>query len=381
MSAANASHNPENTDGVTLKHDQIRPQQHKISLDLLRALAILLVLGRHSFANGLWHWIGWSGVDLFFVLSGFLVSGLIFQEIKTQGDVRLGRFLVRRALKIYPSFYVFLLVSVLAAWMTDRNYETSQLLSEIFYLQSYFDGLWMHTWSLAVEEHFYLVFALVVAFWQRQGLPMSEKRTWLWLIGLPLVLIALRYGYCWPHRAELRFDFTATHLRADGIWLGVILSFSYHFGRLKRWVLDLRWIFILLFVVGMVVLIHWPAGCFVMNTWGMSVLCMGFGGLLCLGLGTEDALNRWLNADKGKSFLRGAMVSLQCIGRHSYSIYLWHLFADNLLAKTGLFGAMGWQDGQFAAGISTVALSVVLGIAVGYLVEIPILRWRNKKFA
>ncbi|NBX63664.1 MAG: acyltransferase, partial [Bacteroidetes bacterium] len=143
MSAANASHNPEKTGGVTLKHDQIRPQQHKISLDLLRALAILLVLGRHSFANGLWHWIGWSGVDLFFVLSGFLVSGLIFQEVKTQGDVRLGRFLVRRALKIYPSFYVFLLVSVLAAWMTDRNYETSQLLSEIFYLQSYFDGLWM----------------------------------------------------------------------------------------------------------------------------------------------------------------------------------------------------------------------------------------------
>ncbi|MEY4193156.1 MAG: hypothetical protein RJA00_1387, partial [Bacteroidota bacterium] len=230
MSAANASHNPENTDGVTLKHDQIRPQQHKISLDLLRALAILLVLGRHSFANGLWHWIGWSGVDLFFVLSGFLVSGLIFQEIKTQGDVRLGRFLVRRALKIYPSFYVFLLVSVLAAWMTDRNYETSQLLSEIFYLQSYFDGLWMHTWSLAVEEHFYLVFALVVAFWQRQGLPIHVGVTLKWLIGILLFWMAIRWGYCWSHRFEPSFDFTATHLRADGIWLGVILSFSYHFG-------------------------------------------------------------------------------------------------------------------------------------------------------
>jgi peptidoglycan/LPS O-acetylase OafA/YrhL len=75
------------------------------------------------------------------------------------------------------------------------------------------------------------------------------------------------------------------------------------------------------------------------------------------------------------------IVSLQFIGRHSYSIYLWHLFADNLLAKMGLFGVMGWQDGQFAAGISTVVFSLVLGTAMGHLVEIPVLRWRNKNFA
>ena len=375
MSAANASHNPENTNGVTLKHDQIRPQQHKISLDLLRALAILLVLGRHSFANGLWHWIGWSGVDLFFVLSGFLVSGLIFQEVKTQGDVRLGRFLVRRALKIYPSFYVFLLVSVLAAWMTDRNYETSQLLSEIFYLQSYFDGLWMHTWSLAVEEHFYLVFALVVAFWQRQGLPIHVGVTLKWLIGLPLVLIALRYGYCWPHRAELRFDFTATHLRADGIWLGVILSFSYHFGSLQQWI-DLRkGAFLLSIVIAVAMLLLFQAGSFVMNTVGILVVALGYGGLLCLGLGMENRLGTIMrDGGWGAQVLR----ILASLGRHSYSIYLWHLLVDNLLMKAGMYATLGWEYGGTAAGLITIVFAILLGITMGTLIELPVLRWRNR---
>ncbi len=375
MSEANASHNPENTDGVTLKHDQIRPQQHKISLDLLRALAILLVLGRHSFANGLWHWIGWSGVDLFFVLSGFLVSGLIFQEIKTQGDVRLGRFLVRRALKIYPSFYVFLLVSVLAAWMTDRNYETSQLLSEIFYLQSYFNGLWMHTWSLAVEEHFYLVFALVVAFWQRQGLPIHVGVTLKWLIGILLFWMAIRWGYCWSHRFEPSFDFTATHLRADGIWLGVILSFSYHFGSLQQWI-DLRkGAFLLSIVIAVAMLLLFPAGSFVMNTMGILVVAFGYGGLLCLGLGMENRLGTIM-----RDGCWGAQVLriLASFGRHSYSIYLWHLLVDNLLMKAGMYATLGWEYGGTAAGLITIVFAILLGISMGTLIELPVLRWRNR---
>lgn len=375
MSAANASHNPENTNGVTLKHDQIRPQQHKISLDLLRALAILLVLGRHSFANGLWHWIGWSGVDLFFVLSGFLVSGLIFQEIKTQGDVRLGRFLVRRALKIYPSFYVFLLVSVLAAWMTDRNYETSQLLSEIFYLQSYFDGLWMHTWSLAVEEHFYLVFALVVAFWQRQGLPIHVGVTLKWLIGILLFWMAIRWGYCWSHRFEPSFDFTATHLRADGIWLGVILSFSYHFGSLQQWI-DLRkGAFLLSIVIAVAMLLLFQAGSFVMNTVGILVVALGYGGLLCLGLGMENRLGTIMrDGGWGAQVLR----ILASLGRHSYSIYLWHLLVDNLLMKAGMYATLGWEYGGTAAGLITIVFAILLGISMGTLIELPVLRWRNR---
>ncbi len=80
-------------------------------LDIVRAIAVVLVIGRHlplmkdtSLALQYWHRIGWVGVDLFFVLSGFLISNLIFEEIKRKGSFDLRRFLVRRALKIYPPF-------------------------------------------------------------------------------------------------------------------------------------------------------------------------------------------------------------------------------------------------------------------------------------
>ena len=86
-----------------------------IGLDLLRLLAIFMVMGRHSelcpadtplkSAWDSWHRNGWVGVELFFVLSGFLVSGLLFAEYKKHGDISVKRFYVRRGLKIYPAFY------------------------------------------------------------------------------------------------------------------------------------------------------------------------------------------------------------------------------------------------------------------------------------
>jgi peptidoglycan/LPS O-acetylase OafA/YrhL len=72
------------------------------SLDVLRALAVLLVMGRHFPYYALWGRVGWIGVDLFFVLSGFLISGLLFQEYKRTGMIDFWRFMFRRGLKIWP---------------------------------------------------------------------------------------------------------------------------------------------------------------------------------------------------------------------------------------------------------------------------------------
>lgn len=355
--------------------------RHKVSLDLLRAVAILMVLGRHSFSSGLWHRLGWSGVDLFFVISGFLVSGLMFGELKNTGNLRIGRFLARRALKIYPSFYLFLLVSLLAAWFTDRSITGLQIISEVFYLQSYIDGMWMHTWSLSVEEHFYLIMAMVLAIWQRRGFPMNVSRTMLLLVMSLCLLIALRFVYCWPHRGENWFAFSATHMRADGIWIGIILAYAYHFGSLQAWLNTKRWLFALVFVIALATLYFFSAGSHAMNTWGMTVVCLGYGGLLCLCLGWESQLQRWKSSEHASATKKRALSVVSTIGKHSYSIYLWHLFADNLLVKLGIFDAMGWVYGGVGAGLCTVGVSVLLGLLMGRIVEGPILRWRNQKFA
>src|SRR5689334_9337029 len=86
------------------------------SIDFLRGIAVILVLFRHHWVgiDALQH-IGWVGVDLFFVLSGFLVSGLLFAEEKKYGKVERFRFLVRRGFKIYPLFYLSLVLTFIAS--------------------------------------------------------------------------------------------------------------------------------------------------------------------------------------------------------------------------------------------------------------------------
>ena len=142
------------------------PSQRNESLDVLRCVAVLLVVGFHLPYYTLWSRIGWIGVDLFFVLSGFLISGLLFQEYKDTGTLSIKRFLIRRGLKIYPSFYL-LMVLVTCLYFLDRStVSTEQLALSWVFLQNYYTGekifmLLAHTWSLAVEEHFYLLLPFV----------------------------------------------------------------------------------------------------------------------------------------------------------------------------------------------------------------------------
>src|SRR5438874_6217145 len=107
-------------------------------LDILRGIAILLVLGRHHDTIPLWSKIGWVGVDLFFVLSGFLISGLLFSEYKTQNSISFKRFFIRRGLKIYPAFYLFLfLTGILSRVVFHTHLLVPHYLHEVFFVQNY----------------------------------------------------------------------------------------------------------------------------------------------------------------------------------------------------------------------------------------------------
>src|SRR5436189_6436623 len=103
-----------------------------LGLDILRVCAVLLVFGRHyptpAEAPEFWKNLvpvmqrgSWIGVDLFFVLSGFLVSGLLFREYLERGSVQIGRFLVRRAFKIYPAFWAMIVDVLLFRFLIGRE--------------------------------------------------------------------------------------------------------------------------------------------------------------------------------------------------------------------------------------------------------------------
>ena len=117
------------------------------TLDTLRGIAVLLVLGAHQptlvgntgavlFCRA-WQHIGWVGVDLFFVLSGFLVSGLLFRSWREHGRLNAGRFLMRRAWKIYPAFYAMLLIVIVNGHLHGRWPGWPPIVSEMLFIQNY----------------------------------------------------------------------------------------------------------------------------------------------------------------------------------------------------------------------------------------------------
>jgi peptidoglycan/LPS O-acetylase OafA/YrhL len=116
-------------------------------LDILRSLAILLVVALHARISPLAERVGWVGVDRFFVLSGFLISNLLYSEYKNWQSSSVRRFFIRRGFKIYPAFYFILLATFIAQvfFWHARPQPLSSFLREIVFVQNYHFAISTHT--------------------------------------------------------------------------------------------------------------------------------------------------------------------------------------------------------------------------------------------
>lgn len=339
-----------------------------VGLDVLRGIAVILVLFRHSnLENNMLRHFGWLGVDLFFVLSGFLISNILFNEYKQYGQINLKRFLVRRVVRIFPPFYFFLFFTLLFGLFVRQNItvEIKPLLAELFYLQSYLPRIWLHTWSLAVEEHFYLVFPLLLFLIIRANL-IEKRRLIGWvLIGLLLLCFALRLNVSYPHRNDGHFGFMQTHLKLDGILCGVLLSYFLNFSKklnINQWVL--MGLSILLIAPGF----YFKGGSFFMNTVGITSVSIGFAILVWLAWTNEKRFQ-----PRKRNVLYVFIKSFSFIGLTSYSIYLWHINAKNITA---------WILPRESAYFSYayMAVAIIAGIFMFYLVEKPVMRYKRIVF-
>jgi peptidoglycan/LPS O-acetylase OafA/YrhL len=350
-------------------------------LDALRAIAVLLVLGRHTAVSDTWTKIGWCGVDLFFVISGFLISGLLFQEYKRFGDIRLKTFWLRRGLKIYPAFYVYTLalVVILPITIPGSKVPLHPLLVDVAFLASYFQGLSGHTWSLAVEEHFYFLLPLFLLALMKLRAKKEDP-----FAPIPVVFLLIAIGSLWLRMAatpagprDYYSYLLPTHLRMDGLFCGVTVGYLFHFkpqllARVPGW----RLLFaagILLMPVYFLDLENWH-----MYTWGLTCAFVGFACIVTWAVHVPLPRGR---------LLAWPITLLARIGFYSYSIYLWHWIVIGYIRQYIRYKCMTtgspfvwngeWETLQWPL---CVACSIIVGIAMAMIVEQPALRLRDRWF-
>lgn len=315
--------------------------------------------------------MGWSGVDLFFVLSGFLVGGLLYTEYQRCGTVSTRRFLLRRAFKIYPPFYVLLIVTFLAQIGGWRAFQRQQWLGECFFMQNYVGRVWSHTWSLAVEEHFYLLIA--IAFWIASRTSLLERPRCVFSFGM-VILVSILIYRIWISATASNGNvgpMLGTHMRIDSLVFGAMLAYAWHFfrDRVNSYIRSERWVLLVLAAGCLAPLTcmsyegPWLHGsCFTFNY-------LGYGSVLMLGIG--DA---WRIESR---ILRLVANLLGAIGRQSYSIYLWHLavFAavNHFVPRT-----MHHETRFFTHAAIYITLSILLGSLTGRLIESPVLKLRDR---
>lgn len=188
---------------------------HRRGLDQLRAVAVLLVVVGHSFRNSGVGWAGGVGVTVFFVLSGFLITRLLLEE-KGRGGVDLGSFWGRRARRLLPALPLALVACAVATQIAGGAI-LRPMVGAVTYSSNYTQlgidaGAFRHLWSLAVEEHFYLLWPAVVAFVPRRVLLPAS------LAGIAVVTgaRAMTVDY-WT-------QYQATHLRIDALLIGAVLA-------------------------------------------------------------------------------------------------------------------------------------------------------------
>jgi len=327
------------------------------SLDGFRALSIALVIGAHAlgtkhlFSVSLLNVtgpIGPLGVQVFFVISGFLITSQLLGELDRTGRISLKRFYYRRSLRIFPAFFAFLAVVGLLAWAGILYVPLKSWLTAAFYLKNFYpDGIWWlgHIWSLSVEEQFYVLWPTCLVLSGRAWAPAILAVVLVVSPGLRLL-------------AATSIVHVGTPIVADTLATGCALAFllprlneNRSFQRFRRSAL-LPLLFALIPVFNAVSADHPRAFAFA----GVAALNVAIA--LCLaGYVTEEAAwgFRILNSNP---FL--------FVGKLSYSLYLW----QQLFIARSCPGALAFPFNVIAA-VATAMLSY-------YCVERYVLNFRDR---
>jgi len=351
---------------------ELSSASHKPQLDALRAIAVMLVIVEHFSFDGIIEiqvfnlgLLGLLGVLLFFVLSGYLITGILLRSRQTLVRKAVQRFYIRRTLRIFPIYYLTLLVLMIIGMPSVILYVGwhALYLSNILFVQNpHVAASIAHLWTLSVEEQFYLI--------------------WPWLILLVpyrhvhrLILCAIVIGICWKavvmntigdHLAGALTVFTCLDSLAVGAWLAFVEQ-DETLGSREHCILRT-----LLFAGSAIVLMQ--AGLLVTNSGRGLVLLTSYIG--------PSLIFAWLvgRAAQGFKGWVGAILEWRpalYLGKISYGIYLYHYFMPRVVTY-GLASFGIEQPGILFVGILAFTLTVLTATASWYLLERPVSRLKEK---
>jgi peptidoglycan/LPS O-acetylase OafA/YrhL len=354
-------------DRLLLSPDQMAARRGTVpSLDGLRAISILIVLAAHFIDARLFP--GGLGVYLFFVISGFLITRLLFVEYDTTRAISIPLFYLRRIIRLYPVIIAFTTCVILLDMALQRPYNLLEPASGLGYFANYLN-VWLDAngmgrempfgpfWSLSVEEHFYILFPLVFV------LLRGDPARLMWVLaGLCVACLGLRVGVAAIRPDYLHTDifYVESQYRLDSIAYGVILALACQMQAGRRFLRRIAHPVIACAALAVVV-----ACVAVRDPWFRETFRYTL-----LGCAADVLVAAVLFGDRSRLVQRLLNTSvLIWIGRLSYSLYIWHEGVSSFMPRAG------WAHWQ--GTVLTLLATFAVAVASYYAVEQPFLRLRR----
>ncbi len=331
-------------------------------INFLRAIAVLIVVLYHFNIGGFS--LGFIGVDIFFVISGFLMTKIIVEQLNNS-TLNLFNFYKSRAIRLIPALFFMCVIVFIVGWFFLFNYEFEKLskhiLSSINFFSNftywkesgYFDveakeKILLHTWSLSLEWQFYLIYPVLLC------LAFKSRKSNYDILYFLIFLVILSLSFL---HFILKIDPTANfYLLPSRVWEfvlgGIVYLISKNYSIKNKNLLTILGYFILIFSLLFTFDTLWPSYSTLIPVIGTSLI------IFC---------------QSDYSFYKNKIISL--IGLSSYSIYLWHWPIVYILNK---FNRDYYHENNIVIFIAII-LSLVLGIISYKIIEVPIKTYLIKK--